>query len=191
VPLVGIVTDSYRNKRRILSFVNPNPNPNPNIETRQYDVDAQQLVRDASQAEKERAIVVKKATRTEASLTRALSVEKDRVDELKAECEQKRNELNFVERNGAKERRQLEIDKASLADQITVSRNNEARLNTRANELRAQRVSLKQFRLQGQINIDKAVVQQISAVKSDTKVVCALEHLSFATLFDSLISLPV
>ena len=92
---------------------------------------------------------------------------------------------------GDKERRQLEIDKASLADQITVSRNNEARLNTRANELRAQRVSLKQFRLQGQINIDKAVIQQIAAVKSDTKVVCALEHLSFATLFDSLISLPV
>ena len=171
--------------------MNPNPNPNPNIETRQYDVDAQQLVRDASQAEKERAIVVKKATRTEASLTRALNVEKDRVDALEAACEQKRIELDFVERSGAKERRQLEIDKASLADQITVSRNNEARLNTRANELRAQRVSLKQFRLQGQINIDKAVVQQISAVKSDTKVVCALDHLSVATLFDSLISLPV
>jgi hypothetical protein len=141
------------------------------IETRQYDVDAQQLVRDANEANDELASVVKKATRTQACLTRALIVEKERVDKLETACEQRQIELDFVERNGAKERRQLEIDKASLADQITVSRNKEARLNTRANDLRNQRVSLKQFRMQGQINIDKAVVEQIAAVKSDTKVV--------------------
>ncbi len=121
-------------------------------------------MRDANEANDELASVVKKATRTEACLTKALIVEKERVDELETACEPGQIELDFVERNGAKERRQL-------ADQITVSRNNEARLNTRANDLRNQRVSLKQFRMQGQINIDKAVVEQIDAVKSDTKVV--------------------
>jgi hypothetical protein len=55
---------------------------NLTLDTRQHDVDSQHLVQVAEVADIERAIVVKKARRTEATLTKALTVAKDRVNAL-------------------------------------------------------------------------------------------------------------
>jgi len=89
-----------------------------------------------------------------------------------AACEQKTRDLELLQRRGAKERRQLECDKADLAFQTKVSQNEEARLKIREANLKTQRQNLKQFRSLGQTIIDKAVRQQSEALEASTKVWC-------------------
>ncbi len=57
------------------------------LESRQYSVDSQRLVAETSQAETERAMVVKKAARSVAVLQLSISVEKDRVCELEKQLD--------------------------------------------------------------------------------------------------------
>jgi hypothetical protein len=65
-----------------LLFSSPLP-----LESRQYSVDSQRLVAETSQAETERAMVVKKAARSVAVLQLSISVEKDRVCELEKQLD--------------------------------------------------------------------------------------------------------
>jgi hypothetical protein len=81
---------------------------------------------------------------------------------------QKTRDFEHPERTGAKERRQQEIDKASLADQMTVARNEASRLKIRSDDLRNQRLNLKLFRSQGQYIIDKAVEEHREATETNT-----------------------
>ena len=96
-----------------------------------------------------------------------------------ASFEQKTRELELLQRRGAKERRQLEFDKAELGFQSKVSQNEAARLKIREKNLKTQRQNLKQFRSQGQTIIDKAVRQQSEALQSTTKVWCVYLFLCF------------
>ncbi len=77
----GLVTHCLCSNR------NRNPNPWPLTltripETRQHDVDSHRLFMEAEQAVIQRAIMSKKARRTEACLIQALTVEQDRVNVL-------------------------------------------------------------------------------------------------------------
>jgi hypothetical protein len=96
-----------------------------------------------------------------------------------ASFEKKTLELELFQRRVAKERRQLEFDKAELAFQSKVSQNEAARLKIREENLKTQRQNLKQFRSQGQTIIDKAVRQQSEALESNTKVRCRYLFLCF------------
>ncbi len=93
--------------------------------------------------------------------------------------QQKTRELEQLHRNEAKARRQLEWDKDMLAEQVLVSRNEAERLAKRAEDLRSQRLNLKEFRTQGLNIIHKAVAEQREAVTVHTQVFSRLLFLCF------------
>ena len=150
---------------------NPEPYTNPNCtETRQAQLDVDVLKDIADKAQHEVIKVRQKAERKINQLERRVEDAVESREVIEASYAQKTRDFELLERTGAKERRQLEIDKAALAEQMTVARNEADRLKTRSADLRNQRLNLKLFRRQGQYIIDKAVEEQREATETNTQV---------------------
>ncbi len=124
----------------------------------------------ANKAQHEVKKVSQIAERKIRQLERRVADEVESRELIEATFAQQARDLEHLERNGAKDRRQLEIDKASLVDQMSAARNEASRLKNRSDDLRNQRLNLKLFRSQGQYIIDKAVEEQREATETNTKV---------------------
>jgi hypothetical protein len=98
------------------------------------------------------------------------------------------------QKRGAKEKRQYIMDKAALQEQIDVCRTEQLRLNLRKEEIRKERVKLRDLFVKGRQKINEGLESQTQFVDEATKVrgfPASLVFFMFSFFVDSLISLLV
>jgi hypothetical protein len=111
-----------------------------------------------------------------------------------AELMDKVRELEGIQKNHEKERRQFGLDKESLEQQMHVCRGESRRLELRKEDIRQERLKYKSLIHTWRKRIKLAVEKQTNAVEDTTTVSRwrdSFFSFSFLVLFDSLISLLV
>ena len=158
---------------------NPNPHPVPNPNSYPYPARDRESIR---------------AERHGAKLARQLIELQAGKDISEATWKEQLRGMEEDQKRGAKEKRQYIMDKAALQEQIDVCRTEQLRLNLRKEEIRKERVKLRDLFVTGRQKINEGLESQTQFVDEATKVrdfPASLVFFMFSFFVDSLISLLV
>jgi len=159
---------------------NPKPKPNPNPVPYPYSSPYPDRDRESIRAERHGAKLARQLIQLQAGK-----------DSSEASLKEQVRGMEEDQKRGAKEKRQYILDKAALQDQIDVCRTDQTRLNLRKEEIRKERVKLRDLFVNGQKKINEGLESQTQFVDEATKVTLSLVFFVYSFFVDSLISLLV